>query len=55
MIQSGFHWANPFYSKTDSKVSVRTRNFQSDKIKVNDFPPLVRKWTRPELCIGPIS
>jgi hypothetical protein len=36
VIQSGFHWANPFYSKTDSKVSIRTRNFQSDKIKVND-------------------
>ncbi len=30
----GFHWANPFYSKM--KVSLRTRNFNSDKLKVND-------------------
>lgn len=36
VIDSGFHWANPFYSKIDSKVSVRTRNFQSEVIKVND-------------------
>lgn len=31
---AGFHWANPFYSKI--KVSLRTRNFNSDKLKVND-------------------
>ena len=36
VIASGFHWANPFYSKINTKVSVRTRNFQSDVIKVND-------------------
>lgn len=36
VIASGFHWANPFYSKMNTKVSVRTRNFQSDVIKVND-------------------
>ena len=36
VLDSGFHWANPFYSKVDVKVSVRTRNFQSDVIKVND-------------------
>lgn len=36
VVDSGFHWANPFYSKVDVKVSVRTRNFQSDVIKVND-------------------
>lgn len=36
VVESGFHWANPFYSKLRTKVSVRTRNFQSDVIKVND-------------------
>lgn len=36
VLQSGFHWANPFYSKLNTKVSVRTRNFQSEVIKVND-------------------
>ncbi|MBL8880042.1 MAG: SPFH domain-containing protein [Phycisphaerales bacterium] len=30
----GFHWANPFLTK--KKVSLRTRNFSTDKIKVND-------------------
>jgi regulator of protease activity HflC (stomatin/prohibitin superfamily) len=30
----GLRWANPFYSKT--KVSVRARNFNSEKLKVND-------------------
>lgn len=53
--QSGFWWANPFYSKmrqlslqamgsggkgslsgTSSKISLRTRNFNSEKLKVND-------------------
>jgi hypothetical protein len=39
---AGFHWANPFYSSTGSrvlsrfKISLRTRNFNSDKLKVND-------------------
>ncbi len=32
--QSGFHWANPFFQKM--KVSLRTRNFNTDKLKVND-------------------
>jgi regulator of protease activity HflC (stomatin/prohibitin superfamily) len=31
---SGFHWANPFYSKT--RVSQRARNLNPEKIKVND-------------------
>lgn len=31
---AGFHWANPFYTK--KKISLRTRNFNTDKLKVND-------------------
>ncbi|HOJ17324.1 MAG: SPFH domain-containing protein [Ignavibacteriales bacterium] len=31
---SGFRWANPFYTK--KKISLRSRNFDSQKIKVND-------------------
>ena len=31
---AGFRWANPFYTKR--KVSLRVRNFDSEKIKVND-------------------
>ncbi len=31
---SGFHWANPFYDK--HKISLRTRNFNTDTLKVND-------------------
>ncbi len=31
---SGFNWTNPFYTK--SKVSLRTRNFNVEKLKVND-------------------
>jgi regulator of protease activity HflC (stomatin/prohibitin superfamily) len=31
---SGFHWTNPFYSKR--KISLRTRNLNGDKLKVND-------------------
>lgn len=31
---SGFHWANPFLMK--EKVSVRARNFNGEKLKVND-------------------
>lgn len=32
--REGFQWANPFYSK--HKVSLRTRNFNTETIKVND-------------------
>lgn len=32
--QNGFHWANPLLTK--KPVSLRARNFDSDKIKVND-------------------
>ena len=32
--ETGFRWANPLYSKR--KVSLRIRNFESDKLKVND-------------------
>ena len=31
---NGFYWVNPFFSK--KRVSLRARNFDSDKIKVND-------------------
>jgi len=31
---SGFLWANPLYTR--KKLSLRTRNFDSDKLKVND-------------------
>jgi len=31
---SGFHWANPFFHKT--RVSLRARNLNADRIKVND-------------------
>jgi len=42
---SGFHWANPFYTrslsgfllrKQSSKISLRAHNFNSEKLKVND-------------------
>jgi regulator of protease activity HflC (stomatin/prohibitin superfamily) len=32
--EPGLKWANPFYSKR--KISVRIRNFESNKLKVND-------------------
>ena len=32
--EPGLRWANPFFSKT--KISVRVRNFESGKLKVND-------------------
>jgi regulator of protease activity HflC (stomatin/prohibitin superfamily) len=32
--KAGLRWANPFYSKR--KISVRTRNFETGKLKVND-------------------
>lgn len=33
--QPGLRWANPFFTK--KKVSARIRNFDSDRLKVNDF------------------
>ena len=33
--ERGLRWANPFYSK--NKISVRARNFNSEKLKVNDL------------------
>lgn len=33
-FNNGLRWANPFYSK--QKVSLRVRNFESSKLKVND-------------------
>ncbi len=33
--EHGLRWANPFYGK--KKVSVRARNFNSEKLKVNDL------------------
>jgi regulator of protease activity HflC (stomatin/prohibitin superfamily) len=36
---SGFHWANPFYSrfpKNSTKISLRAHNFNSETLKVND-------------------
>jgi len=32
--QSGWHWVNPFYTK--KKVSLRSRNLNGEKLKVND-------------------
>lgn len=32
--RSGFHWTNPFMTKT--KISLRARNFNTPKLKVND-------------------
>ncbi len=31
---SGWHWANPFYTK--KKISLRQRNLNGEKLKVND-------------------
>jgi len=31
---NGFFWANPFYTR--QKISLRARNFDSDRVKVND-------------------
>ena len=31
---NGFFWANPFFTK--QKISLRARNFDSDRVKVND-------------------
>jgi regulator of protease activity HflC (stomatin/prohibitin superfamily) len=32
--ESGFYWANPFFTK--SKISLRLRNMEGEKLKVND-------------------
>lgn len=32
--QQGFHWTNPFFTRT--KISLRTRNFNTETLKVND-------------------
>ncbi|MBT8274076.1 MAG: SPFH domain-containing protein [Bacteroidia bacterium] len=32
--QNGFYWVNPFYTK--KKISLRARNFDSERLKVND-------------------
>ncbi len=32
--ENGFYWANPFYAK--KSVSLRARNFDSERVKVND-------------------
>ncbi len=32
--QNGFYWVNPFFSR--KRISLRARNFDSEKIKVND-------------------
>ena len=32
--KNGFHWVNPFFAK--KSISLRARNFDSEKIKVND-------------------
>jgi regulator of protease activity HflC (stomatin/prohibitin superfamily) len=34
--QSGFWWANPLYSRVRPKISLRARNFNSERLKVND-------------------
>src|SRR5687767_1836711 len=34
VVVSGLFWINPFYSRTG--LSLRARNFESEKIKVND-------------------
>lgn len=34
VTENGFFWANPFYQK--ERISLRARNFDSEKVKVND-------------------
>ncbi len=34
VVESGFWWTNPFYTKR--RVSLRTRNFDGEQLKVND-------------------
>lgn len=33
---SGFFWANPLYSKIGTEISLRSRNFETGRLKVND-------------------
>ncbi len=33
--ENGFYWANPFYTK--KRISLRARNFDSERVKVNDM------------------
>ena len=35
---NGFFWANPFFTK--QKISLRARNFDSERVKVNDTQAL---------------
>lgn len=35
VVEDGFYWANPFFSKTH--ISLRLRNFNSEVLKVNDL------------------
>src|SRR6056297_3645851 len=32
--ENGFFWANPFYTR--KRISLRARNFDSERVKVND-------------------
>ena len=32
--KNGFFWINPFYAR--QKISLRARNFDSERVKVND-------------------
>ncbi|MFT5970615.1 MAG: regulator of protease activity HflC (stomatin/prohibitin superfamily) [Flavobacteriales bacterium] len=34
VVENGFFWNNPFYMRT--KISLRARNFDSERVKVND-------------------
>ena len=34
VVENGFFWANPFFKK--QKISLRARNFDSERVKVND-------------------
>lgn len=34
--ENGFRWANPLYAYNRRKVSLRVRNFDTDRLKVND-------------------
>jgi len=34
VVENGFFWVNPFYTKTS--ISLRARNFDSERVKVND-------------------
>jgi regulator of protease activity HflC (stomatin/prohibitin superfamily) len=34
--ESGFHWGNPFYTRSRYKISLRARTLNGEKLKVND-------------------